>query len=569
MTSKTETRDHVAAGLAYAKDVVAGKIPACRYVKLACQRQIDDLARAKNDPNWPYRFDEAAAAKICKFIELMPHIKGEWARRRERIRLEPWQQFILTTIFGWLHKETGMRRFRTAYEEVPRKNAKSTKLSGVSLYMLTVDDEAGAEVYTAATKKKQAEYVFGPARIMAQRSTEFRLRYGVEVFAEAVSVPATGSKYTALDANAATQDGMNIHFVANDELHAHKSRDLYDVLETACGSRAQSLFWNITTAGVDRLGICYEQRTYVVKILEGDVVDDTYFGIIYTIDEGDDWQDESTWRKANPNYGVSVYPDDLKRLATKAAKTPAARNNFLTKRLNVWVNAMGAWMNMDAWDACADESLVAEDFEDGLECYVGLDLASKIDVAAKVKLFVDGDEYYLFGNYYVPRAQVDDGDNEKYEEWEMEGLLTVTEGNVINFDTIKEDIRDDMERYNVIEVPYDPWQATHLATQLLEKGVPMVEIAATVKNFSEAMKELQAAAMDRRLHHDGCPILRWMVSNVVCHYDAKENVYPRKERPENKIDGVVSAIMTVARANGSFEDDEGWTLPDDFEEAAA
>jgi len=570
MPSKTRARNHVAIATKYARDIVAGKIPGCRWTVLACARHLQDLDRAKKDSDWPYRFDANAAARPCRFIELLPHVKGEWAKRRETIRLD------VTTGVGGVRKSDGMRRYRTTYLEVPRKNAKSTLTSGVALYMLAVDGEAGAECYSAATKKDQAKIVLSAAQAMARKSVRYRTKFGVEVFANSISQPSTGSVFLALDAEGKTQDGLNAHFVANDEVHAQKKRDLYDVLETATGSRAQSLMWNITTAGSNRLGICYELRTYLIKVLEGAVEDETYFGIIYTIDEGDDWLDEAVWRKANPNYGVSVYPDDMQRLATKAAKTPAARNNFLTKRLDVWVNANAAWMDLDAWDACADPSLDPADFT-GDPCIGGLDLAAKTDIAARMKLFTRRlptgpggameTHYYGFGDYYLPRTKVEDG-HDAYPGWDHEGRLHVTEGNVIDFDEIEDGVRADCRDYDMTAVAFDPWHATQMSGHLLEEGVPMVEVRATVASFSEPMKELEAVVLAGRFHHNGDPILRWMASNVVCHFDAKDNIYPRKERVENKIDGIVGLIMCFNRAIVSESDDLVIRLPADFQPVA-
>jgi phage terminase large subunit-like protein len=341
---------------------------------------------------------------------------------------------------------------------------------------------------------------------------------------------------------------------------------VYDVLETGTGARSQPMIWNITTAGTDRAGICYEQRTYVTSLLnsvlrrhdglgypvKGAVTeDDTYFGMIYTIDEEDDWADEKCWAKANPNYGVSVYPDDVKRLADKAIKVSSARANFLTKRLNVWVNAATAWMDMRKWDACGDPALEIDQFV-GEKCFVSLDLASKVDVAAKVNLFekmVDSQRhFYAFGTWYVPADAANDEVNSQYAGWAEEGWLTTTPGNVTDYDQIERDIRDDLKRFAVQEVPYDPWQATQLASHLLEEGAPMVELRQTVQNMSEAMKWWEALVLSGRFHHNGDPVLSWMVANVVAHRDAKDNIYPRKEREEAKIDGPVAIIMALARA---------------------
>lgn len=531
--------DHVEKAFKYIDGVLAGEIPAGKWIKLACQRQLDDLERAE----LPYMFHVERANHVCKFIELLPHIKGKWAGKP--IVLEPWQCFILTTAFGWVDDE-GLRRFRTAYTEVPRKNAKSTISSGVGLYCLAADDEAGAEVYSAATTRDQAKIVFNDAKRMAQKCPGLRDRFGVATSAHSVYVEDSASYFQALSAEGNSLDGLNIHTAVVDELHAHKTRAVFDVIETATGSRTQSMLWLITTAGSNRAGICYEQRTYLTKILDGVVEDDSYFGVIYTTDEGDDWAEPETWMKANPNYGVSVFPDDIARLCKKALEMPSAQNNFLTKRLNVWVNADSAWMDMRRWEACGDPELDPADFENE-RCVVGLDLASKVDIAAKVRVFDRGGEYYVFGDYYLPEDTVAQADNSQYQGWSIEGLLTETPGAVIDQDRIKDDLIEDAGRFELGEVGFDPFNATKLSSELIAEGFQMVEIRPTVLNFSEPMKWLEALVLEGKIHHNGCPILTWMVSNVVCHLDAKDNIYPRKERPENKIDGVVALLMAMNR----------------------
>ncbi len=541
---------HVEAARKYAKDVKSGKVAACKWVRHACQRFERDV-KAQRTKAFPYRLDDPTAERVCRFVELMPHIKGEWARRGDNLVLEPWQCFILVNVFGWVHKKTGLRRFRTAYIEVPRKNAKSTISSAVGLYMLAADNEAGAEVYSAATTRLQAKVVFQVAHAMARRNNAFRQKYGVHVGAQNVNVVRSSSKFEALSSEGNSLDGLNISCAVIDELHAHKTRLVFDVLETATGSRPQPLMWLITTAGSNRAGVCYEQRTYLTKVLEEVTDDDTYFGIIYTLDDGDDWMDPAIWAKANPNYGVSVYEDDISRLCRKAQEMPAAQSNFLTKRLNVWVNADSAWMDMRAWDRAADETLDREDFV-GEPCLIGLDLATKVDIAARVDLFtreIEGEtHYYAFGRYYLPQSAVDDGRNSQYSGWEIDNLLVLTQGDVIDFSYIQQELLDDAERFEVVQIAYDPWQATQLATKLMTEGANVVEIRPTVQNFSEPMKELDALVRAGRFHHNGDPVLAWMVSNVVCHIDAKDNIYPRKERPENKIDGVIALIMALAVA---------------------
>lgn len=540
---------------AYIDDVLSGKIVACKWVKLACERQKNDLKLAKK--GWKYRFDEEKARRICQFVELMPHIKGDWARPIHqngrliypKIKLEGWQCFQLTTVFGWVHKDTGLRRFNRVYEEVPRKNAKSTKLSGVALYMMTADGEPGAECYSVATTGDQARIVFNDAKRMAEREQSFCKRFGVDIHAHDLSVEGTASLFRPLNAEGSTLDGLNVHFAGVDEFHAHKKRDLYDVIDSATGARSQPLVWMVTTAGSDRTGICYEQRTHLTKVLDRVVEDDSFFGVIYTIDDGDDWADPAIWAKANPNYGVSVLPDGLEAASRKALSMPSAVNNFLTKRLNVWVNSHTAWMDMRKWNACADHHLTIGKVAH-LPCFVALDLASKVDIAAKIKLFVDVEkgEYYVFGDYYLPERAVEESNNSQYSGWQRQGFLSVTDGEVTDYDAIETDVENDHADYDVIEVPFDPFQATQMAGHLIDKGLTMVEVRPTVLNFSEPMKQLEALVLQGKLKHDGNPVLAWMISNVVSQTDAKDNIYPRKERPENKIDGAVALIMALNRA---------------------
>lgn len=527
--------------------VRSGEVPACKYVKQAVERQRKNLRAWAT--SGPYVFDEEEAGEWCEFAEELPHIKGPLAG--QNIRLEGWQCFILTTVFGWRKRSTGTRRFRRVYIEVPRGNAKSTLSSGVGLKAAFADGEGGAEVYSAATTRDQARIVFKDAQAMARRRPELCRELGVEVLAHDIVQTSTASKFTALASDSNSLDGLNIHFAAVDELHAHKTREVYDVLETGTGKRPQSMLWSITTAGSDRAGICYELRTYTTKVLSGVIEDESHFGIIFTIDDGDDWTDESSWRKANPNWGVSVQPDVVAQLAAKAMQMPAAQANFKTKHLDVWVNADQAWMDMRAWDRCADESLTLEQFA-GETCYVGLDLASKTDIAARVAIFpkqVDGQtHYYLFSRYFLPEQAVEDGRNSQYRGWVVQNLVTVTPGDVLDFQAVEDDVMALSSSHQVAEVAYDPWQATQLAQRLQANGATTVEFRNTVGNFSAPMKELDALARSGRLHHNGDPVLTWMVSNVVCHTDAKENIYPRKERPENKIDGVIAVITALGRA---------------------
>lgn len=539
-------KDFVQIARDYAQTVVSGDLPACQWVVKACARQLDDLA----SPPHGYRFDPDRAARVCRFVELAPHIKGQLASQGKTMVLEPWQAFILTTVFGWVDKD-GYRRFRRVYTEVPRGNGKSSFTSPLTLYMLALDGEAGAEVYSAATTRDQARIVFRDAQAMARKMPQFRKRFGVEVTAHSINQMRTSSTCMALSAQDHTLDGLNIHFAAVDELHAHKTRGVYDVLETGLGKRPQSMLWVITTAGSNKHGICFEVRDYVLGLLKGTMTGasaETTFGIIYTIDEGDDPYCEETLRKANPNWGVSVDPAMVMQTMGKARQVATARANYLTKHLNVWVDANSALYDTQHWRACEDKALDEADFAAD-ECVIGLDLASKIDIAARLDVYrreVDGKpHFYVFPRFYLPRAAIEEERHSMYRGWEMQGDLYATPGETTDFGIIEDEIRADGPGLRLQAVATDPWQAQQMIQNLKRDGMPAEEYRQTVANMSEATKTLDALMRERRIHHPGNAVLNWMIGNVVGHYDAKENVYPRKELPANKIDGAVALIMAL------------------------
>jgi len=532
----------------YALRVLAGEIPACKWVRLACERQLADLQRPI-DASWPWVFDPARAARPCEFIELLPHIKGKWARERRLIELEPWQIFILTTVYGWVHHETGLRRFLEVYEEEPRKNAKSTKGAGVLLYMLAADSEHGAECYTAATTRDQARIVFDDARAMAERTPDLRTYLGVAILQHSLTVAHTASKAAPLAAEGSTLDGLNVHFALLDELHAHKTRAVYDVIDTARGAREQSLLWTITTAGTDRSGICYERRTHVTKILERVVTDDRVFGIIYTIDDGDDPFDPASWAKANPNYGISVLPGDMEAAARKAEAMPSALNNFLTKRLNVWVSGESPWMDMRAWERCRDAGgLQLADFA-GERCWIGLDLAQKRDFAALCLAFEREGTWYVFVRLYLNELAIQESGNAHLSGWARQGYVQVTDGDLTDFDQVAEDLRGYCRQFDVQEVAFDPALSMYFAGKLIEEGLPLVEIAQRAMFFTPALLQVENMVHEGLLRHDGNPVMTWMISNLVVKVSKfNELRAPTKERPENKIDGPMAMLMALGRA---------------------
>lgn len=544
---------HVFRANRYIRAVLDGDIPACKWVRLACERQLRDL-HSSADPAYPFTFDLAAAERVCKFVELSPHVKGKKFSGR-LIHLEDWQCFILTTVFGWLSRSTGLRRFRRTYAEIAKGNGKSALSSPLCNYMGFADNEPGAEVYSAATTRDQAKIVWSTAHAMLRAMPEFCQRAGVDTAAHSINQIETNSFFRPLSSDANSVEGINPYFTCEDELHAHPNRNLHDNLDTANGKREGSMLWIISTAGSDQAGICYEVRSYVVKILEGTAQDDSFFGIIFTIDDEDDWASgPEVWRKANPNWGISVDPEEFARKIQKAIQLASAQPSTKTKHLNVWVNADHAWMDMLKFRKCADVTLTEEAFL-GEPCVIGLDLANKIDILAKLKLFWrdEGDEekrkrhYYAFGTYWLPEAQVELAQNSQYEGWAIENRVLTCPGEVNDFDLVEESIRDDAQRFQVREVAHDPWNAVQIVNHLQTQGIVMVKVDQIPKNLSEPMRELEAAVYDGRFHYNGDPVLEWAISNVVAHRDRNDNLFPTKEKPEKKIDPASALLNAINR----------------------
>ena len=552
----------VKAAEAYARQVISGKIPACKWIKLACQRHLDEVKLSKA-ADFPYYFDPAKAERVAKFLQLLPHTKGKWASKRELIKLEGWQLFSVCIPFGWLRKKDDTRRYRTILIFVPRKNGKSIIGGGLGLYMFTADGEFGAEVYSGATTEKQAWEVFRPAKLMVDRTPELREHFGVEVNASNMCRLADGSRFEPVIGKPG--DGSSPSCAIVDEFHEHQDSTLFDTMETGMGAREQPVMLVITTAGSSIGGPCHQLVRDAERMLEGVIERPDLWAMLYTIDPGDDWTSEAVLIKANPNYGISINGDFLQARQRDAMQSAAKQATFRTKHLNEWVGAKSAWLNMLRWKEAPARKSLAE--LDGRPCYIGLDLASKIDIAGNLLLFppVEGDPYWhLHGRYYLPEARVIeelDSNTARYREFDALGLLTLTDGEVIDFEVIKEDLREFAGRFDVQQVAYDPWQATQLAQEMQAEGLLMVEVRQTVQNISEPMKELEALVLQRKLAHGDCPVLTWMASNVVAKLDAKDNIYPNKERPENKIDGIVAAIMALSRAIAGKQE-EGPDLSD-------
>ena len=530
----------------YIKDILSGKIVACKWVRLFCQRHVQDLEKAHRRG---LHFDEEAAGDILGFFDFLRHSKGEWAG--QPFILAPWEQAFLWVLFGW-KKKSGLRRFRTAYLEIARKNGKSTMAAGVALYLLDGDQEGGAEVYSAATKRDQAKIVHSEAARMVRSSPP--LRSFITVHRDNIHVVDTNSKFEPLSSDFNSLDGLNIHGAIVDEVHAHKTRDLWDVLDTATGARRQPLIFGITTAGVSRHSICRELHDYTEKILDGSLKDDSFCGVVYTLDDGDDWMDERVWIKANPNLGESVKLDDLRDKARKAKETPAALNSFLRLHMNVWTQAETRWLDPDMWAACngrTDIEILRNE-----PCYAGLDLSSTTDISVLVLKFPrTGD---VLSWFWIPEDEMEKRerrDRVPFSSWVRMGFLEATPGNVIDYEYIKERIRAVAKEFRGLkEIGYDPWNATQIGIQLEEEGFAVVPVRQGYQTLSPAAKELEREYLSGELKHGDNPVLKWMASNVVLSVDPAENIKPDKSRSSERIDGIVALCIAIARQVAGEDD---------------
>lgn len=559
-------KDFGAIATQYAQDVVDGKIVANKYHRLACKRHLSDLEKSKS-ADYPYVFNPELtdregksyrpAQRICAFAEHMPHVKGDWAGDDQLIKLETWQIFVLACAFGWVSKATGRRRFIYIDLFVPRKNAKSTLAAIIGLYMLAVDGEYGAEVYSGATNKKQAYEVFGTARDMAKQTPEYCAYYGVVRNKDNLAAPDTLSKFEPMIGKPG--DGASPTCWIVDEYHEHKTEDMYETGSTGMGARSQPVLLVITTAGADISGPCYLHQKELEKILDGTRENERRFGIIFTIDAEDDWTSEDALIKANPNYGVSVDKEYLLGLLKEAKENPRKQASYKTKHLNVWVNARDPWLNLANLQACADPTLTLEMFR-GEECTLGLDLGSKKDITSLVYEFrrvIDGKaHYYAISRNYLPEAAVQDPKNSHYQGWEIEGHIIATPGNMTDLEFIQEDILRTCEIVKIKEVAKDQWNSAQLGANLEKEGLTVLDVPQTTRYLSDPMKDIAALVDDGRFHYDGNKAFEWMLSNVECNEDANENIFPRKSRDENKIDGASALITCHSRAMLSIEPEE-------------
>lgn len=537
----------------YARDVVEGRIPAGKYHRLACARHMSDREREGSDA-LPYIFDWTAAQRFFRFASQMKHYKGRWAG--QRFDPSPSQVFRLGSIFGWRNVD-GKRRFTTAYNELPRKSGKSFEAAIVALYVTFFEGEPGAEGYCIATKEAQAKIVWENCKRLV---TSSGLGARIAVQSKNLHIDATASKLEPLGSDSDSTDGLNPHFIATDEFHAFKTRDLVNVMESALGARENPLHFQITTAGNDPVSPGGEQHEYACQILDGVLDDDAstvrFFAFIAHADTEDDPWLETTWRKANPHWGISVNPEEMREYSARAKQMPGAAAEFKQKRLNLWVNSQQPWLSMDGWRA--GQSAWDPDVMAGETCYVGVDLASKLDLLSMSFLFPPKAQrvsWRILQYIWTPKDTLRDRahrDRAPYQVWADQGWLRTMPGTEMDYAEVRNVLKQERQRFRIAQIGFDPWHADKVGKELITvdgfKQDQVILVSQTYAGMSSAAQHVEAAVLAGKFDARQCPVSAWSASNVVVQRDGKDNIYPVKKKSRGRIDPVMSAIIAMSLA---------------------
>lgn len=494
-------------------------------------------------------YDKAKADRAVKFIQNLKHTKGKWDGKK--FILLPWQEQIVRDIFGIVRAD-GKRQFLTAYVEIPKKQGKSELAAAIALYLLYADGEASAEVYGAACDRNQASIVFDVAKQMVMKSPALMKRSKIAAATKRIVNYSNAGFYQVLSAETGTKHGLNVSGLVFDEIHAQPNRKLYDVLTKGSGdAREQPLFFIITTAGTDKQSICYELHTKALDIMNGRKVDSTFYPVVYGLAEGDDWNDEANWYKANPSLGHTIAIERVREAYKNALENPAEENVFKQLRLNMWTNSTVVWIPEHIYDK--GNSPIDIDSLTGRDCYAGLDLASTSDITAFVLVFPprsENEKYIVLPYFWLPEDTLElrcRRDHVLYDVWERQGFIHTTEGNVVHYGFIERFIEDLGKKYHIKEIAYDRWNATQMVQNLEDEGFTMVPFGQGFKDMSPPSKELYKLLMEGNIVHGGNPVLKWMAQNVVMRQDPAGNIKPDKERSVEKIDGIVALIMGLDR----------------------
>jgi phage terminase large subunit-like protein len=493
-------------------------------------------------------FREELAQRVVDFFEqCLTHIKGELAG--QPLILDQWERDILREAFGWVSRETGLRQYRTLWLEVARKNGKSTLCAGLGLYLLHADGEQGAEVYSAAADKDQARIVFGLAKQMTERSGPLRER--TMIYRDSLVHEGSASFYRVLSSDAHTKHGLNASGIVVDEVHAQPNGELVEVLRTSTGARQQPMAVFITTAGFDKHSICWQMHDYAQKVIEGVIEDPSFLPVIYAAPEGMDWRDEATWIAANPGIGHSISLDYLRTECLRAQQMPLYENVFKRLHLNIWTEQDTRWISLLVWDK--NSASVEPVLGRKLPAFVGVDLSSTTDITAVVLAvqFPDRSRWALLPHFFVPAENIikrAERDRVPYPLWRDRGLLTATEGNVVDYEVVRRRINELGDDFDIKEIAVDRWNATGIMTQLTNDGFTVVPFGQGFASMSGPSKEFERLLLAKQIAHGGHPILRWMASCVAVQQDAAGNIKPDKAKSSERIDGIVAAVMALGRA---------------------
>lgn len=520
----------------YPVDVISGNVIAGKHIKKACERFFSLMDDDR------YLFLEEKVDKVIRLYHHLRHFKGRHSGKP--FVLEPWQEWIIASIYGFYNKSDGSRLTQTVYIEVARKNGKTALAAGIGLNALINDDEDGAEVYFAANSKDQVKISAWPLCSNFAKAFDPKEKY-LKVYRDTINFDKTISWLKVLAADSTKLDGPNPSTFILDEYHAAKSNSLKAVLESGQGTRDNPLEIIITTAGFDKLGPCYELRTTATEILNGLKEDDSFFMAIYSLDEKDDWKDEANWIKSNPNMDVTVKSSYLRKEVRKAMNTPSDEVNVKTKNLNMWCDSSDVWIPDDYILACSRKVDLA-DFTTNDDCFAGIDLSSTSDLTCVSFMIPKDGKLYFKTLYYLPEEALETKKNkEQYSEWVRLGFLKLTPGNVVDYDYILDDILSVDKRLYIVKVGYDSWNATQFVINATDKGLPMEPVSQSIGNFNRPTKEMERVILSGNVVIDNNPITRFCFRNVVMKLDHNGNTKPSKEYRDKKIDGVISMIEAM------------------------
>lgn len=514
-----------------------------KWMKAACKRFLTDLERAESK-KCDFIFDEDEAATACEFISNLPHVEGRWGS--DSIVLEDFQVFYIVNLFGF-RKKDGTRRFTSSLFAIARKNAKTTLAATIGLYCLTMENEQGPQTISAATTGDQARIVFDIAKRMVQRTQNLQEAFHLEPFSRAIACYNNGGVMRAINSKASTQDGLNPSCIILDEIHAHKTADLMNVLQSAAGARRNPLFLYTTTEGYESPGPWPELRRFAQQVLEGVIEADHFLAVIFAIDEEDDEFDSKVWIKANPLIeNNDVLLSAIKKDAIDAKAMPSRHSEFLIKRVNRQSSTAKGWIDLQKWKSCAGK--VDLDALKDVPCYGALDLASTRDLTSFRLIWLKDSVIYTHGWRWVPQAAVEFRRVRNlvpYPGWVKAGHMIETIGEVTDYDVIFAKVLEAREQFNLIKLGYDPWNATQLASKLKDEEIEVQEFIQGPKSYHPAMKKFEEAYFGGGFRHGGDPVLTWCASNIVSRYDANMNMAPDKKRSAEKIDDITALLMAI------------------------